>query len=573
MKDPKIVPSNLVHWHPLKSFRTNTALLWTRRRAVLMLNPLLIIILVLAATTAATAQTLKVLHYFGSTSGDAQQPTEELIAQGRDGNLYSTSFVGGAYGLGTVFKVTPAGNLTVLYSFDGTQGSNPSGGLILGTDGNFYGTTFLGGPLSNGTIFKITSKGLLTTLYNFTGGDDGGSPYAAPVQGADGNFYGSTCACPYGEAYTGTLYRLTPSGELTTLYHLGHSPITDGVNPENQLVQGIDGSFYGTATNQGTYDRGTIFRITLTGEFTPLHSFYDPSGSRTNAPLFQADDGNFYATAEHGGDSNYGVVYRISPSGEYTALHSFVFSDGNQPFAGLVPAPDGNLYGTAVFGGVRNSGTIFRFGLDGSFSVLYNFDVGRGREPYGTPVLHTNGSFYGTTFAGGSHGLGVFYRFDLGLAPFVRLVNTSGKVGTPIRILGQGFNNTTAVSFNGTPATFKVWADTFLTATVPNGAAGGFVTVTTPSGTLTSNEKFRVRPVILTVAPDSGPPGTPVVITGTSFTQTTKVVIGGVPAASFTVDSDSQVTATVPAGASTGYVVLTTEGSKSRSPDTFVVTP
>jgi len=223
----------------LKSFRTNTALIL----ATLML-------VVAAATTVATAQTLSVLYDLGTNSGDPLQPGA-LVAQGRDGNLYSSSSSGGTHNLGTVFKITPAGTLTVLYNFDGTRGSTPYGGLTLGTDGNLYGTTSLGGAFRLGTVFKITTAGNLTTLYSFTGGTDGYNPWAAPVQGTDGNFYGTTCGCPYGGAFAGTVYKLTPSGKLATLHQFVPHAVTDGVNPQNALAQAVDGSFYGTATNSG----------------------------------------------------------------------------------------------------------------------------------------------------------------------------------------------------------------------------------------------------------------------------------------------------------------------------------
>jgi len=214
----------------------------------------------------------------------------------------------------------------------------------------------------------------------------------------------------------------------------------------------------------------------------------------------------------------------------------------------------------------------FRATPAGDYSAVYNLYCCI--EFHSSLIQHTNGEFYGISSSGGTSGVGYFYSLDLGLPPFVRLVSALGKVGTPIKILGQGFTGTTAVSVNGTPATFKVWSDTYMSATVPNGATSGLVTVTTPGGTLTSNQKFRVRPVISAVSPGSGSPGSQVVITGTSFTETTKVTFGGGKSpASFTVDSDVQVTATVPAGAPTGYIVLTTPASKSRSPDIFTVTP
>ena len=563
MTHPQLILPRIVQSPRVKSIRTSAAL-----------TLITLTLLVVAGATTATAQTYTDLYNFNVSGGDTPWVNDALLVQGRDGNLYSTSSHGGTHDLGFVFKITVGAKLTVLYSFDGVHGSYPYNGLTLGTDGNFYGTTFLGGANNWGTIFKITPSGSLTILYSFTNGTDGNSPWSPPIQAADGNFYGTTCGCPnfYG-SFAGTMYKLTPSGNLTTLHQFGLNPVTDGVNPQDPLVQAMDGSLYGTTTNQGRYNSGTIFKITPAGEFKTIYSF-DPSlGARTYGRLIQDSDGNFYAPGRDGGKFGDGVVYEINSAGKFTAIHTFDGSDGRYEWAGLALANDGNFYGTSPLGGATNHGTIYRISPDGSFSVLYDFDGTTGSQAYTTLLQHTNGTLYGLTYSGGAHNDGVFYSFDVGLPPFVNLVSTTGEVGASIKVLGEGLTGTTAVSFNGTPATFKVWADTYLAATVPSGATTGPVTVTTPTGVLTSNHGFRVHPVILAVTPASGAAGTPVVIAGTSFTQTTKVAFGGgATTASFTVDSDTQITATVPAGAPTGYIVLTTAGGKSRSPDTFTVT-
>jgi uncharacterized repeat protein (TIGR03803 family) len=243
------------------------------------------------------------------------------------------------------------------------------------------------------------------------------------------------------------------------------------------------------------------------------------------------------------------------------------------PDAGLVQANDGNFYGVTSAGGTLGHGTIFKVTSTGTFSVVYNFDNTHGATPEVILFQHTNGILYGDTDAGDSHGAGVFYSLNIGAQEFARLLPTSGKVGSSVGIFGQGFTGTTAVSFNGVNATAFTVTNTYITATVPSGAKTGTVTVVRPSGNLNSNQQFKVTPTISSIAPTSGPIGTVVTITGTGLTQTTKVTFGGVKAITFTVNSDSTVSATVPSGAITGKVVITTPGGTATSSGTFTVTP
>ncbi|HYA23881.1 MAG TPA: IPT/TIG domain-containing protein, partial [Terriglobales bacterium] len=213
-------------------------------------------------------------------------------------------------------------------------------------------------------------------------------------------------------------------------------------------------------------------------------------------------------------------------------------------------------------------------------TTLHSFDGTDGLGPIGALVQATDGDFYGTTSWGGaSHncaapagGCGTVFSLAVGLGPFVKTLPTSGKVGTSVIILGNGLTGSTAVSFNGTAATFTVVSSTEITTTVPTGATTGTVKVTMPSRTLKSNVAFRVTPQITSFTPTSGPVGTPVTITGVSLTQTTAVTFGGVKATSFTVDSDTQVTSTVPTGAKTGKIGINTPGGTATSSTTFTVT-
>jgi uncharacterized repeat protein (TIGR03803 family) len=543
------------------------------------------VMLALAASTVAHAQ-FSVLYNFGSMSSDPYNPTYSgIIAQGRDGNLYSTAILGGVYGLGAVFKITPSGTLTLVHSFGGTDGSEPFSGLTLGTDGNFYGTTYTGGSYCCGTIFKMTPSGALKTLYSYPGNGDGNSPYGPPVQGTDGNWYGTMSSG--GANGQGTVYKLTPAGVLTTLYSFDS---THGAQPRAPLVQGTDGNFYGTTLYGGPDEDGVIFKITPAGKLTVLYNFDDAHGRLPVSPVVQGTDGNFYGTTLDGGSTESGVVFRISPAGKFAVLHTMNgTTEGAAPAAGLVQGTDGNFYGAnsqvgkASSGCPSGCGTIFKITPKGKFpfEVVYNFDLTTGSTPYDSPFQHTNGIVYGDANSGGTGNVspcsagtcGVFYSWSDSLPTFVSLLPSSGKVGKIIGILGQGFSSSSMVRFDGVKATaVKNTGSTFLSVTVPPGALSGSVTVTTGSTTLTSNKTFRVTPQLLSFKPTSGPVGTVVTITGVSLTQTSKVTFGGVKATSVTINSDTQVTATVPTGAMTGHIAITTLGGTAVSSGVFTVT-
>lgn len=439
-------------------------------------------ILVATAATISAAQTYTDLYNFKGTDTDLQ----DTLAQGRDGNLYGTTTMGGANNLGSVFKITPHGGLKVLYSFDGVHGSFPGGGLTLGTDGSFYSTAYEAGAHNCGEIFKITNTGRLTILYSFTGGADGCAPNAPPIQGADGNLYGTAAW---------TFYKITPAGAFTPL---GSLPGFSASPP----LQATDGNFYGTTYTGGDYGDGTVFQITPAGVVTVLYNFDAVHGKEPHSPLVEGSNGEFYGTTHSGLSTGCGVVFEVTPQGAITVLHNFDprSGDGYDTFAGLLQATDGNFYGVTAAGGNSycpwgvGCGVIFRIIPPSDYGILYNFDNYRGANPYSAMMQHTNGKMYGLAGYGGTSGLGVVYSFDTGLGPFISLVSTVGKVGKTFEVLGQGFSGATAVVINGTSAAFTVVSDTFLTATVPAGATSGPVTVTTQGGNLVSNRNFQVVP-------------------------------------------------------------------------------
>jgi uncharacterized repeat protein (TIGR03803 family) len=300
------------------------------------------------------------------------------VIKGSDGNFYGTTIAGGANFWGNVYQLTSSGTLTILYSFCNvldpsgevcTDGANPDAGVIQGNDGNFYGTTYLGGAIGGGTAYRLTPSGTLTILYSFcskTNCVDGAFPYSGVVQRSDGNFYGTTTSGG-GPNNGGTVFKLTPSGALTTLHAFcSKANCSDGQYPYGGLIQGRDGNFYGTTLIGGKNEQGTVFKITPSGTLTTLHSFTGGAGGESPfAGLVQGRDGNFYGTAFGGGAKQAGTVFKITPSGALTTLYSFcsqaVCADGESPYGGLVQGSGGKFYGTTS-GGANGYGTVFEVG-------------------------------------------------------------------------------------------------------------------------------------------------------------------------------------------------------------------
>lgn len=417
------------------------------------------------------------------------------------------------YGCGTILKMTPDGVLTTLYSFCSlpycADGEFPTAGLARGRDGNFYGVTGGGGLIGYGTVFKVTPQGTLTVLRSFAG-SDGADPNGGLLE-SNGVFYGTTYG--YGAAvYYGTVFKITASGSFTNLYSFcSQSGCADGKYPYAGLVQASDGNFYGTTSEGGAnadcnagqpYGCGTVFRITPSGVVTTLHSFagYPGDGNLPAANLIQASDGNLYGTTEQGGSNNDGVAFRVSLSGAVTTIYSFCADVmngkcyyGYNPYQGFIQATDGAFYGTAL-GGASGNGVIYRLSPQGKISLEHNFDATDGLNPYGGLLQGTDGSFYGSTQNGGTDGYGTLYNLSIGLAPFVETQTSSGKTGTQVIIIGLNLSGATEVTFNGTPAAFTVLSDSEIRANVPFGATSGYVVVTTPTASLQSNRKFRVLP-------------------------------------------------------------------------------
>ena len=360
------------------------------------------------------------------TLPNGAQPMSGLV-QGTDGNLYGTTCYGGTSTLfGTLFRFTPStGTLTLLYNFDdGANGGWPTGGLVQGTDGNLYGTTFVGGAnainqMYGGTVFKFSlATGTLTTLYSFTANPsntDGGGPAATLIQASDGVLYGTTCdgATSTGSGLPGTVFKITTAGTFNNLYSFTGD--ANGSSPSG-LIQGSDGNLYGEASGGGVYNDGTVFKITTNGTLTTVYTFTDNSvtfdGAGPVGGLAQGNDGNFYGVTGSGPylnvwASDVGTVFVITPSGQLTTLYAFSGTNGISPGAGLVQASDGNLYGTTLYGGVLpafSQGSLFKmFPLNHHWSITNTLATpGSGSWTCPADIYHVTIETWGAGGGGGS---------------------------------------------------------------------------------------------------------------------------------------------------------------------------
>jgi len=461
---------------------------------------------------ASSAQTFTTMRSFDGTDG--QNPLLGPLVQGLNGNFYGTTLYGGANRDGTVFRIAPNGQLTTLYSFCAetscTDGRWPEEGLVQGSNGTLYGTTYAGGGGVGedcgdgcGTVFALTATGGLTTLYTFcsqTNCTDGAAPVAGLVEGADGSLYGTTIIG--GANLYGTVFKIT--GAALTILHSFDG--TDGSHPQGTLVRGTDGNFYGTTVYGGANNLGTVFKITPGGTLTTLYSFCSltncADGEEPYGGVVQGTDGNFYGTTFLGGAQELdGTIFKITPKGQLTTLYNFCSqtncADGLDPEAGLTQGTDRNFYGTTSGGGADGGGTIFKITAEG-LTTLYSFcaqtGCSDGAYPYAGVVQGTDGSFYGTTSVGGTDSEGTVFSLSVGLGPFVETLPASGKVGATVEILGNNLSGATSVTFNGTTATFTAVSNTEIRTIVPTGATTGTVDVVTSNKTLKSKATFVVTP-------------------------------------------------------------------------------
>lgn len=378
-----------------------------------------IAILILAGTIVASEPKEAVLHHFG-TGTDGAAAYGRVIFDAA-GNLYGTTVFGGTSGAGMVFELTnpeaPAGwTESILYNFSGgSDGSQPYGGLIFDSAGNLYGTTFQGGASNAGTVYELTpGKGgawTETVLYSFAGGSDGMGPQSDLNFDHVGNLFGTTASG--GSPGNGIVFELTPgkSGDWTeTVLH--RFMTSEGTSPRAAVIFDKSGSLYGTLANDGTFGAGAVFRLKPTngGTWTEETLYTFTGGADGFGPLCRLIllRGKLYGTAVIGGGSGVGTVFEVSPPaihhGAWTlnVLHTFACgSDGCYPWAGLTMDSNGTFYGTTQFGGLpSNGGTVFALKQEDGIwfeGVVSSFKLSNNQLAAGAVLLGKGGTLYGTT--------------------------------------------------------------------------------------------------------------------------------------------------------------------------------
>ncbi len=441
-------------------------------------------------------------------------------------------------------------------------------------------------------------------LHSFTG-PEGANPYAGLVQGLDLNLYGTTID---GGAYgSGNVFRMTPSGEVTSLYDFcAQSNCPDGQFPVSTLVMGPDGEFYGVTQNGGAYNNGSVFKVSTSGALTTLHSFDVVDGVSPYGTLLLASNGNFYGTTNQAGgcteeNEGCGTVFTISPTGTFKTLYNFcsqsACADGEFPVGGLIEGSDGNFYGTTNAGGNPSCvgggcGTIYRITAGGVLTTLHQFNGTDGEYPTPALIEVRNGVFYGTTSSGGAKNDGtVFFvkgngtlttvhNFNGtdGFTPFVLVAGSDGylygttlgggtnQAGTIFNIT-QGGTLTTLYSF---PEHFYYYFGGLTQSTNGKFYGTSYFSGSDNNGTIYS-VSVGLKPFVK-MQPSAAKEGETISILGNSLGNVMGISFNGHPA-TFQIISETLIKATVPAGASSGMVEVTGPSYSLLSNVPFFVAP
>ena len=396
-----------------------------------------------------------------------------------------------------------------------------------GRDGLLYGTTVYGGVNNKGVIFKIDTSGNIILLHNFNG-SDGSYPWGGLTLGSDGYFYGAT---PNGGAGSfGVLFKVSPTGTFTVLHNFLYPP-QGGGDPFSPPVLAADGSFYGVTPSGGTIGSGVLYRITSDGGYTAIYNYNFTEAYDTLFPPVQGVNGDFYVTSIGGGVSGCGSISESSPRGVLVNVFSFdCGTEGEYPLGSPTLGANGHFYGTTDQGGTNNGGVLFDVDDDLNDTVLQDFGAitGGGTDPEAGLVLATDHNLYGLTLGGGARNHGTIYS----VTPSGTLTNIFSWV---VKVQAQA-------------AMVQHTNGTLYGVTYQGGNFGLGIVYSLDLG---------LGPFVTFVG-STGKAGQTAEILGQGLTGTTSVTFNGVPATSFTVVSNTYMTAVVPSSATTGKVVVTT---------------
>lgn len=425
--------------------------------------------------------------------------------------------------------VLPAQTVTNILNFNGTDGQRPTRTTpVQGRDGRLYGTTYYGGAYGAGTIWAVQTSGTASVFYSFDG-VTATTPQSGLTLATDGNLYG-VAGSPSGDV----LYRVTAAAALNVLHTFGK---TDGCYAGSPPIEASDGNLYGTTMGCG---RSTLYRYTPAGTFTTIQTFVTATqGKDSFASPMQASDGDLWGTNGWGGTDQCGAVFKTALSG--TVLQSLLMdcTDQRHPSSPLIQAADGNIYGTSSGGGKDGAGSVFEVNANGALSTVYEFQSGSDLEDPINIVQATDGSFYGTAYGSGTDRDGGIYKID-GSGNYSVIYDFT--TGSPhIVEVSTGLMQHTTGEFYGA-----------------SGAGGIY-----RRGSVFSLD-MGLAPFVAFVS-RTGAAGQTVEILGQGLTGTSAVSFNGIAAASFSIISDTYLTAVVPEGAATGAVVVSTPNGSLTS--------
>lgn len=438
----------------------------------------------------------------------------------------------------TTASLLAAQTISTIVNFNGANGENPFfTALVQGRDGRLYGTTYIGGANNLGAIIKVNLATNNSIVLHSFDGTNGSYPGAGVTLGTDGNYYGATVYG--GSSNFGVLYKITPAGVYTVLHEF--SGAADGEYPYGPPIQATDGNFYGaTSGTPDSSNNATIYKYTTAGTYSVVYTFNTSTTGVAIYGLIQGSDGLLYTASNVGGANNCGAIAKISTAGVVRASHSLSCKSGPAyPTAPLMQASDGNYYGTSFAGGTKGNGSLYEVAA-GNFgvSVRYNFTALSTDQPQAGLIQANDGNLYGATGGGSGY---VFFDWNL----------TSGYTSlTP--------------ALNGS-----------VMATLTQDTNGLLYGVQQTGGTDDDGFVFSfdnsLSPFVSFVK-SQGHVGAIAQILGQGLTGSSSVTFNGV-AATFTVVNDTYMTATVPTGATTGSVVVTTPTGTLTSNKNFTVTP